>query len=596
MEKEERELRYKIKEGTSVSLHLFPLFSVLHHHGLPLTTTSLRKPHRITVCSTLDPESLFRPRLPSYDHQSHLHQRLFNDKMPRRRGRQPKLKFKMPFLDRGLSGAPYLQDTKWTIQEHDPLPPFGEGYKTMHRRGPAAFEQMWQEQIPQSIYCMHNQPPGPEPPADALKLDILVVEELRNPLVQGSQVVGCKIINRSRTKNTSHASDSSAGRPQAAAKDIVADIGDDTVIVAKIFDPMYYYHNGTFDIVDLADMEYCREAAAYTHLQRQGVGGQWLPKYLGSYTLEIPLSEEQKEYLAEIKGADHPLLQSAVPVRRVRLILTEKITGESMTYQLVFGDVKGLSDETRLDAVASTLEAYAHLFFHGIVHGDLAPRNVFVLDESELEYSDGDSGVVSVKQRMASNHRRRRPRFYRFVDLGLAYILGEECSAHARQDPGETRPRNPIQLFWNVFDSGAVNMYYWLPQHMRSTPVFQRWLLRRWYGDTRFEAVGAVPVLDPDDKLWGAGDEDGNTEDVVAPAVAVHEEDERKQRKLEEQQERRYAKQGSRRCHNVVARAIAILPVIKTTRSISNSRQVQYTAASATTVENASSDKPQGFW
>ena len=510
--------------------------------------------------------------------------------MPRRRGRQPKLKFKMPFLDRGLPGAPYLQDTKWTIQEHDPLPPFGEGYKTMHRRGPAAFEQMWKEQTPQSIYCMHNQPPGPEPPADAPTLEILVVEELRNPLVQGSQVVGCKILNRSRARNTSHASDSSAGPSQATAKDLTADIDDDTVIVAKIFDPMYYYHNGTFDIVDLADMEYCREAAAYKHLQRQGVDGLWLPKYLGSYTLEIPLSEEQKEYLAEIEGADHPLLQPAVPVRRVRLILTEKILGESMTYQLVFGDVKGLSDETRLDAVASTLEAYAHLYFHGIVHGDLAPRNVFLLDASELEYCDGDSGVVRVKQRMAPNYRRRKPRFYRFVDLGLAYILGEEFSACTRQHPGETRPRNPLQLFWNVFESGAVNMYYWLPQHMRSTPVFQRWLLRRWYGDTRFEAVGAVPVLDADDKRWGAGDDNGNAEDVVNPAVAVHEEDERKQRKLEEQQERRYAKQGARRCHDVVAKAIVLLPVMRTTASIPKSRQAP------AAVENAGSDTPQGFW
>ncbi|ERS98190.1 hypothetical protein HMPREF1624_04971 [Sporothrix schenckii ATCC 58251] len=418
--------------------------------------------------------------------------------MPRRRrprAKEPKKpKFKIPFLDRGRPASPFCTESRWTIQQHEPLPPFGTGYKTKHRRGEEILAQMREEQLPQSIYCLDNQPPGPEPAEDAPRLDIEVADALRPLLTCGAHVVACRILSgtipsQSPSSSSSFSSSTATACPPPPSS-------SPATIVAKIFDPMYYYHNGDYDIVDLADMEYCRETAAYQHLVRQGVDGKLLPAYFGSYSLELPLTDEQKECLAEVKGEDHPLLQVPTPVRRVRLILMERVEGRPMTAQLVYGDVNGMTNEARLDVVASTLEAYARLYFHGITHGDLAPRNVFLKDESETV-----DDLTKCKSIAA-----RRLRFHRFVDLGLAYVLGHPESSFPRQPTSEMRPRNPIRLFWHVFDSGAVNMYYWLPKEMRSTETFQLWMLRRWYGDTRFESVGAVPIPVKNDAAWERGE------------------------------------------------------------------------------------------
>lgn len=407
---------------------------------------------------------------------------------------QKKPKFDIPYLDKGRPDSPFRVDSRWSIQQHEAPPPFGNGYKVKHRRGEEVLAQMRVEQLPQSIYCIHNQPPGPEPAADAPRLEIEVTELLRDTLTCGAHLVACCII--SGTIPTFSPPVSSASSLTTAIACPPPSTSPPTSVVAKIFDPMYYHHSGTYDIVDMADMEYCRETAAYKHLVREGADGKLLPAYYGSYSVELPLSQEQKEYLAEIKGEDHPLLHEPNPVRRVRIILMERVEGRPMTTQLVFGDVNGMSNEARLEVVATTLEAYARLYFHGITHGDLAPRNVFLKDISE------EAGETS-RLRSIAEHKLR---FHRFVDLGLAYVLGRPESAFSRQSADEMRPRNPIRLFWHVFESGAVNMYYWLPKDMRRTEAFQLWMLQRWYGDTRFESVGAVPIPVKNDFAWERGE------------------------------------------------------------------------------------------
>ncbi|EFX05026.1 hypothetical protein CMQ_5288 [Grosmannia clavigera kw1407] len=237
-------------------------------------------------------------------------------------------------------------------------------------------------------------------------------------------------------------------------------------------------------------MEYSREAAAYGHLQEEGVDGQFLPAYFGSFTLDVPLEEQQREILDRYaQGRDRG--GADAKVRRVRLTMMEKIERQPMTYQLVFGDLSVVPAETRLTAIATTMEAYARLHFHGVIHGDLAPRNVFVEDKGR----NNDSNPK------ASGHLR----FYRFIDLDLAYILGRSDSSYPRRPAHETRPRNPILLFWQVFESGAANMYYWLPSNLRNTRDFHGWMLQRWYGDTRFEPIGAVPEPSADGIPWDTG-------------------------------------------------------------------------------------------
>ncbi|KAL1894395.1 hypothetical protein Sste5346_005897 [Sporothrix stenoceras] len=409
----------------------------------------------------------------------------------RQAGKAPKKpRFNIPYCDKGKPDSPFRIDARFSIQQHEAPAPFGNGYKVKDRRGEEVLAQMRKEQLPQSIYCMHNQPPGPEPAEDAPRVEIEITEHLRNLLTTGAHLVACRILKGTVPTSAPPVSSSSSSTTATACpppRPIPP-----THVVAKIFDPMYYHHSGTYDIVDMADMEYCRETAAYQHLVREGVDGQLLPAYYGSYSLELPLDQAQKDYLAEIKGADHPLLQVPNPVRRVRIILMGRVHGLPMTTQLVFGDVNAMSNEARLDVVATTLEAYARLYFHGITHGDLAPRNVFLKDINE-------DSADSTRIRSVTEDKLR---FHRFVDLGLAYVLGRPESAFSRQSPDEMRPRNPIRLFWHVFESGAVNMYYWLPKNMRCTEVFQLWMLQRWYGDTRFESVGAVPIPVKNDLAW----------------------------------------------------------------------------------------------
>ncbi|CAK7207892.1 hypothetical protein SEUCBS139899_010707 [Sporothrix eucalyptigena] len=404
----------------------------------------------------------------------------------------PKNRFNIPYLDRGRPSSPYTSQTRWMIQQHDPLPPFGKGYKIQERRGQVVLNQMRKEQLPQSIYCLNNPPPGPEPAPHAPRLQVEIGEPVRPLLTHGSHIVACRLVNGTippvRLSNS-----------PSATLTAPPPVTPDTDMVAKIFDPLYYYHNGDYDIVELAEMEYCRETAAYRHLLREGVDGKLLPAFYGSFTMDVPLDESQREYLADYMGPGHPLLQHPVPVRRVRLILMERVEGTSMTTQLVYGDVNALSDQARLDVIASVLEAYAQLYFHGIAHGDLAPRNVFLWDYTKdgKKFASLPDGGQPPSTRIL--------RFHRFVDLGLAYVLGQPESAFPCQTRDEARPRNPIRLFWHVFDSGAVNMYYWLPKDMRTTDVFQSWMLSKWYGDTRFESVGAVPIPVKNDDAWETG-------------------------------------------------------------------------------------------
>lgn len=389
--------------------------------------------------------------------------------MPRWRRRT---KIKVPFYDSGRPNPPYIKGSRWEIQEHDPPQPFGVGYKTMHERGPKALANMLQEQLPQSVYCMLNSPRGPEPPPNTARIQIEVVETLRVNASQGPQVVVCRIISSDRD-----------GIERKLKK-----LG--CQLVAKLYDPLYYHHDGKFDIIELADMEYSREAAAYEHLQEEGVDGQLLPAYFGSFTLEIPLEEQQREILDRYtQGRDRR--GAGAKMRRVRLTMMEKIEEQPMTYQLVFGDLSVLPAETRLTAVATAMEAYAKLYFHGVVHGDLAPRNIFIDDKRQT--GDGSRAAGG------------RLQFYRFIDLDLAYVLGRPDSAYPRRPAHETRPRNPIRLFWQVFESGAANMYYWLPPNLRNTREFHSWMLQRWYGDTRFEPLGAVPEPSADGTPWGTG-------------------------------------------------------------------------------------------
>lgn len=129
-------------------------------------------------------------------------------------------------------------------------------------------------------------------------------------------------------------------------------------LVAKIYDPLYYpsYHQDTpirVDVVELAERQYSREAAAYEELDDR-FGGTIIPKYHGSWTFDI--------------AVDTP---SGIRKRPVRLVLIEFIEGLTM-FQL---KPDQLSEEERSNIMVKVIEAEVAVAHHGVVQADFAPRN-----------------------------------------------------------------------------------------------------------------------------------------------------------------------------------------------------------------------------
>ncbi|KAF1848881.1 uncharacterized protein K460DRAFT_275757 [Cucurbitaria berberidis CBS 394.84] len=137
----------------------------------------------------------------------------------------------------------------------------------------------------------------------------------------------------------------------------------DTGLVAKIYDPLYYeFHlynvpRRKLDCVALADSEYSIEAAAYMEVVDPDIQGSVIPKYFGSWTLDIT---------QRVRGA---------PVTRaVRMILVEYVPGVRMLDL----DPDDLTKEERENIMRKVIEADYDLRLAGVQHYDLEPRNIII--------------------------------------------------------------------------------------------------------------------------------------------------------------------------------------------------------------------------
>ncbi|KAF2006014.1 hypothetical protein P154DRAFT_482759, partial [Amniculicola lignicola CBS 123094] len=140
-------------------------------------------------------------------------------------------------------------------------------------------------------------------------------------------------------------------------------------MVAKIYDPLYYefrQYNGIgydeppsikVDVSTSADSDYCTEAAAYTELQGTPFEGQATAKYFGSWTFSAGLEGESQH-----------------KSRNVRLILMEHIVGVCM----IKYDPASLEESECHEAMKRILEISMEMSYAGIVHGDVAPRNIML--------------------------------------------------------------------------------------------------------------------------------------------------------------------------------------------------------------------------
>lgn len=125
-----------------------------------------------------------------------------------------------------------------------------------------------------------------------------------------------------------------------------------TKLVAKVYDPLYIDDDaGCFDPFICVDQWYSHEANVYpllSHLQGQGI-----PKFYGSYSLDLPVDSER--------------------TRTVRLILIEHIDGITMSH----AKPDQFSQRARQNILKWIVDVESHIYKDFVLR-DFKPRNIII--------------------------------------------------------------------------------------------------------------------------------------------------------------------------------------------------------------------------
>jgi hypothetical protein len=197
--------------------------------------------------------------------------------------------------------------------------------------------------------------------------------------------------------------------------------GGNEPLVAKIYDPLYYpfaddeVSSTANDVVARAEHDFALESAAYAQLD-DSLGGSIIPKFHGSWVLNLPLKDLTRPVgftlVEHVKG---------VPLDTLNPSLYPK--------------------EARLRVLAQAMEAEVRLHFAGVLHDDIAPRNLIC----------SDSNLLAEDLRV------------RIVDFNSARImplLGADAPCKS-----EELPESPLEWFWG---NRPVDMRQWLPDGWRT--------------------------------------------------------------------------------------------------------------------------------
>ncbi|VUC22430.1 unnamed protein product [Clonostachys rosea] len=194
----------------------------------------------------------------------------------------------------------YRKGATLLIEQHIPPPPFGGGYddKSLPRKE-AYFEEG--ETLTQLQWCTQHPPLETEPPADARRHTMEILDVVAGGTQKPAQLVKCQLD------------------------------GGKEVFMAKIYDPLF--HRGySVDTTFWADSAYSKEAAVYEGIKRRGDDGRLSPKYHGSWTSNLPVDD------------------ASVPARTrpVRMILMEYIEAPNFAAILKEKRQTLLTDQERL--------------------------------------------------------------------------------------------------------------------------------------------------------------------------------------------------------------------------------------------------------
>ena len=309
------------------------------------------------------------------------------------------------------SRFPYTVGSIFSAKRHTPPDPFGylyEGQWPPRKEG-------W-EKLSKIDFCW-DQPPLPGDSSDNVTVDFKITELICTGKSRGAQVVQV-----------------------------------DQDKVAKIFDPLYYQgmtHYGTKeDVVGLADGDYSREAAAYQELQQDPKATDLIPKYHGSWTIEVKTFKKENGEIIEKN-------------REVRLILIAFVKGRRMDSI----PLSSLSKKERFNVLAKVLEAGAAICHAGVDHGDMCPRNIIIvgnnLKSKNLKVKVIDFNAATVL-RLCNGESWNKKR--------LAYLKSKE-----------PKIMSPISRFWGCmteFQSGG-----WVSDLNDDA---EKWLLKTFQDDERY--------------------------------------------------------------------------------------------------------------
>lgn len=162
--------------------------------------------------------------------------------------------------------------------------------------------------------------------------------------------------------------------------------------MAKIFDPLYYrfYDDEGWgfkeDVVAQADSDYSIEAAAYRELSGSEVEGNVTPMYYGSWTMDVPFSEEEEEEDDRAFSRQEESCDGQGKVRghtrEVRMILLEYVEGTIMLSM----NPALLSQQARDNILVKAIEASTNIKYCGVRHDDVSPRNIIICgSDTDLE-------------------------------------------------------------------------------------------------------------------------------------------------------------------------------------------------------------------
>lgn len=209
----------------------------------------------------------------------------------------------------------------------------------------------------------------PDEAAKRANIDVLTRCLTRKPIAgcQGSQCLRLQIREAIRVGD--------GKTSQIVLVNVISGQPFGTLIIAKLYDPLYYDHsNDDVDPFLFVDVEYTRESAAYRYLH--GKGQKCIPRYYGSYSMDISYSDHQ--------------------LRTVRLILLEYVNG----YSMVTINPNNFPGYFRKAVMKQIVDIESQLYKVNVRHGDTHPRNIIIqyhnieMSEPRVKFIDFGHAVI----------------------------------------------------------------------------------------------------------------------------------------------------------------------------------------------------------